>query len=148
MGVCFLVRILSSLNSSFGDWFASPYVWHWQQLLSFEFYWRLFSHVVGHANWEHMAGNLTLYLLVYVLFYFNFGFQLVTFIQNEIKRQYYCISMLILFYMLFRTPMLEEKYDSILLLKMSAVTAVVSALVNCFISRQVVLGASGLVMLI
>eukprot|EP00398_MALV-I-01_sp_L67-1_P000357 gene357-550_t len=104
VGVCFLVRLLSSMNSSFGDWFASPKVQRMEKIIDEQ---------IPRATILQGATNAT-----------------------TAQRSGRCNR---------GTPMLEEKYDSILLLKMSAVTAVVTALVNCFISRQVVLGASGLV---
>lgn len=90
--LCFVIRILSMVSDGFGHWFASPYLYTWRQIFSFEFYWRLVSHAVGHGSWGHMTGNLTLYLLV--------------------------------------TPMLEEKYSAMLLIKMSIATSVFTALVG------------------
>lgn len=71
-------------------------------------YLRMFTYVLGHANYSHYFGNYMMILLV--------------------------------------GPMLEEKYGSKTLLKMIAVTALVTGLIQIiFFPRQMLLGASGVV---
>ncbi|MCP4446301.1 MAG: rhomboid family intramembrane serine protease [Myxococcales bacterium] len=67
----------------------------------------LFSHVAGHANWEHLLGNFTLILLL--------------------------------------GPILEERHGSGSLLFMILCTALVTSILNFFIFKTYVLGASGIV---
>jgi len=68
---------------------------------------RLFSHVVGHANYAHYLSNFTIILLI--------------------------------------GPMLEEKYGSKSLLKMIAVTAFITGLIQIIFSPSTaLLGASGI----
>lgn len=70
-------------------------------------YVRMFTYVLGHANYAHYIGNFTIILLV--------------------------------------GPMLEEKYGSVPLLKMMAMTAFVTALVQIiFFPSTALLGASGI----
>lgn len=70
-------------------------------------YIRMFTYVLGHANYAHFIGNFTIILLI--------------------------------------GPMLEEKYGSEPLLKMMAVTAFVTALVQIiFCPGTALLGASGI----
>lgn len=71
-------------------------------------YLRLFTHVLGHADWSHYAGNMVLFLVL--------------------------------------GPLLEEKYGSVPLLKMIAITAVISGLIYMILfPNSVLLGASGIV---
>lgn len=69
-------------------------------------YLRLFTHVLGHANWEHFRNNFVYILLV--------------------------------------GPMIEEKYGSLPLLKMIAITAVVTGGINIVFGKRDILGASGI----
>ena len=70
-------------------------------------YLRLFTYVLGHANYSHFIGNFTIILLV--------------------------------------GPMLEEKYGSVPLLKMMAMTAFVTGLIQIiFFPHTALLGASGI----
>ena len=70
-------------------------------------YVRMFTYVLGHANYAHFLGNFTVILLV--------------------------------------GPMLEEKYGSIPLLKMMAMTAFITGLVQIiFFPSTALLGASGI----
>jgi membrane associated rhomboid family serine protease len=66
----------------------------------------LFTHVLGHGNWDHLIGNFMLILLL--------------------------------------GPILEERYGSISLLIMIAITALVSGLVDVALGDRT-LGASGIV---
>ncbi len=71
-------------------------------------YIRLFTHVLGHADWSHYTGNMVLFLVL--------------------------------------GPLLEEKYGSVPLLKMFAITAVISGIVYMiFFPNSALLGASGIV---
>lgn len=71
-------------------------------------YIRLFTHVLGHADWSHYASNMVLFLVL--------------------------------------GPLLEEKYGSVSLLKMIAITAVISGLIYMiFFPNSALLGASGIV---
>ncbi len=67
---------------------------------------RMFTHILGHADWNHFKNNFIYILLV--------------------------------------GPMIEEKYGSIPLLKMIFITAFVTGIVNAFISKKDILGASGI----
>ena len=70
-------------------------------------YVRMFTYVLGHANYAHFLGNFTVILLV--------------------------------------GPMLEEKYGSVPLLKMMAMTAFITGLVQIiFFPSTALLGASGI----
>lgn len=66
----------------------------------------LFTHVIGHGNWDHLIGNFMLILLL--------------------------------------GPILEERYGSLQLLVMIAITALVSGLVDVALGDRT-LGASGIV---
>lgn len=71
-------------------------------------YLRLFTHVLGHADFNHFIGNMMFFLLL--------------------------------------GPIIEEKYGSINLLCIIAVTAFVTGVLNCIIfPRTGLLGASGIV---
>ncbi len=71
-------------------------------------YLRLFTHVLGHADWSHFTGNMVLFLVL--------------------------------------GPLLEEKYGSVPILKMIAITAVISGLIYMiFFPNSALLGASGIV---
>ncbi len=82
---------------------TNPYM-SWSNPLD---YFRLFSHVLGHGNWNHLFGNFSLILLL--------------------------------------GPMLEEKYGSIKLLSMCLLTALITALLNIMLFKNMILGASGIV---
>ncbi len=82
--------------SPFGFNLASPLSWF-----------RLFSHVIGHASWTHLIGNFSFILLI--------------------------------------GPILEEKYHSGPILLMMLVTALATGLLDLFIMRAQLLGASGIV---
>lgn len=69
-------------------------------------YIRMFTHVLGHANWEHFRNNFLYILLI--------------------------------------GPIIEEKYGSINLLIMILITAGITGLINCIISKKQILGASGI----
>ncbi|MBQ8281438.1 MAG: rhomboid family intramembrane serine protease [Lachnospiraceae bacterium] len=70
-------------------------------------YLRLFTHVLGHANWSHYIGNMLLILLL--------------------------------------GPILEEKYGSMNLLEMIAITAFITGVVNNLLfPYSALLGASGI----
>lgn len=68
-------------------------------------YVRLFTHVLGHANWQHLLANLMVILLI--------------------------------------GPLLEEKYGSVQLLEMIAITAGVTGALNILLFDTALLGASG-----
>ena len=69
-------------------------------------YVRMFTHVLGHADWNHFRNNFIYILLV--------------------------------------GPMIEEKYGSLILLKMILFTAFITALINIIFSKKDILGASGI----
>jgi Uncharacterized membrane protein (homolog of Drosophila rhomboid) len=70
-------------------------------------YFRLFSHVLGHADWDHLIANMSLLLLL--------------------------------------GPILEDRYGSLMLTLMTAVTALVTGVINaCFITTPE-MGASDIV---
>ena len=70
-------------------------------------YVRMFTHVIGHADYSHFINNFTIILLV--------------------------------------GPMLEEKYGTRMLIKMMAVTALITGLVQViFFANTALLGASGI----
>lgn len=73
-------------------------------------YVRLFTHVLGHADYSHFLGNFM--------------------------------------YILLLGPLMEEKYGSRLLLKMIAITALVTGLIQVFIFKSALLGASGIVFML
>lgn len=66
----------------------------------------MFTHVLGHADWNHFRNNFIYILLV--------------------------------------GPMIEEKYGSLILLKMILFTAFITALINIIFSKKDILGASGI----
>lgn len=68
---------------------------------------RLFTHAIGHYNWEHLIGNLSFILLI--------------------------------------GPILEEKYGSLPILAVMAVTALATGIIDVLIVRSALLGASGIV---
>ena len=68
-------------------------------------YVRLFTHCIGHKDWEHLVGNFLYILLV--------------------------------------GPMIEEKYGSINLIIMFAITSLAISLFNILFTDYAVLGASG-----
>ena len=73
-------------------------------------YVRMFTHVLGHADYSHFLGNFM--------------------------------------YILLLGPLMEEKYGSRLLLKMIAITALVTGLIQVFIFKSALLGASGIVFML
>lgn len=87
-------------SSSLKSWFVA-----YPSLGGARSYIGLFTHVLGHASWEHLIGNFMLILLV--------------------------------------GPMLEERYGSVRLLAMIAVTALATGLANALFTSHLVLGASG-----
>ena len=77
------------------------------QLESIEDFFALFTHIVGHGNWDHLLSNFTMILLL--------------------------------------GPILEERHGSRSLVAMILATSLVTSLLNLFIFKDVVLGASGIV---
>lgn len=73
-------------------------------------YIRLFTHIFGHANWEHFVGNFIIILII--------------------------------------GPMIEEKYGSKELIKMMAITAFITGLLNTVFFGTGLLGASGIVFML
>lgn len=69
-------------------------------------YIRMFTHILGHKNWEHFRNNFLYILLI--------------------------------------GPMIEEKYGSINLLIMILITAGITGIINMFITKNGILGASGI----
>ena len=69
-------------------------------------YIRMFTHILGHENWEHFRNNFLYILLI--------------------------------------GPMIEEKYGSINLLIMIVITAGVTSIINMIITKNGILGASGI----
>ncbi|GHV73201.1 hypothetical protein AGMMS49940_05030 [Spirochaetia bacterium] len=67
----------------------------------------LFTHVIGHSNWNHLLNNFAFILLI--------------------------------------GPMLETTYGSLSLLLMIAITALVTGVLNVFLFKTALLGASGVV---
>ena len=82
--------------------FSVPGRMDWDNALA---YVRLFTHVLGHAGWEHLMSNLMVILLI--------------------------------------GPLLEEKYGSVQLLEMIAITAGVTGALNILLFDTGLLGASG-----
>ena len=82
--------------------FYVPGTMDWNNPLA---YVRLFTHVLGHANWNHLMANLMIILLI--------------------------------------GPLLEEKYGSVQLLEMIAITAGVTGALNILLFDTGLLGASG-----
>lgn len=70
----------------------------------------LFTHVLGHANLEHLMGNLTFILLL--------------------------------------GPIMEEKYGDARTLFMIVITALITGLLNVFLFRTGLMGASGIVFML
>ena len=73
-------------------------------------YVRLFTHVIGHANWTHLMSNFSFILLI--------------------------------------GPINEEKYGSLRILAMMAVTALVTGLLAALVFRTGLQGASGIVFML
>ena len=69
-------------------------------------YIRMFTHILGHDNWNHFRNNFLYILLI--------------------------------------GPMVEEKYGSILLLKMILITAFLTSLINIILGNKRILGSSGI----
>lgn len=59
--LCAAVYLLNSANHSANDLFALSPVWDFS---SFKWYFRLFSNTLGHANSDHLMGNLAFILLL------------------------------------------------------------------------------------
>ncbi len=101
-----LVTILAASLGSRGGGvmrlFYVPGVMDWDNPLA---YVRLFTHVLGHASWQHLMANLMIILLI--------------------------------------GPLLEEKYGSLQLLEMIALTAGVTGALNILLFDTALLGASG-----
>jgi len=92
-----LIRTFFTLYPDFNA--ASPLSWL-----------RMFTYVIGHANWNHLISNFSFILLI--------------------------------------GPVLEEKYGSLPLLLMMAVTAVATAILNILVVRTGLYGASGIVFML
>ncbi len=101
-----LVTILAASLGSRGGGvmrlFYVPGVMDWDNPLA---YVRLFTHVLGHASWQHLMANLMIILLI--------------------------------------GPLLEEKYGSVQLLEMIAITAGMTGALNILLFDTALLGASG-----
>ena len=85
-------------------WFFSSYrssIWNPMT------YVRLFTHCIGHENWQHFSNNFLYILLI--------------------------------------GPMIEEKYGTLNLLIMIAVTSGITGIINTILTRNRILGASGIV---
>jgi GlpG protein len=95
------VFCLNKLAPGTREWFVST-----NELRTTSDWVGLVSHILGHANWQHLLGNFMLILLL--------------------------------------GPILEERHGSVPLLLMILVTALVTGLVNLFLSHYL-LGASGIV---
>ena len=106
VGICFIVTLAGVLT---GGYITQILFITWNSSLKSPLtYLRFFTHIFGHAGWEHFLGNAT--------------------------------------YLLLLGPMLEEKYGSEKLIKVMAVTAVATALINYIAFPGVGLcGASGVV---
>ena len=59
--VCVVVYILNGPFGLFNNTFVLPPTWGYGGFLS---YFRLISHTVGHANVDHLIGNLSFVLLI------------------------------------------------------------------------------------
>ena len=106
VSVCFVATILGMLTQ--GKATRLLFMTYRTSCTDFMMYVRLFTHVFGHAGWQHFIGNAS--------------------------------------YLLLLGPMLEEKYGSKVLVKVIAVTAVVTGIVNNIFFPSVALcGASGVV---
>lgn len=65
-GVCFIYMLLVTFTSEAGVlryYFQAP-VWSQFHVTYWGFYFKLISHVVGHADWGHFLSNMTLLLLL------------------------------------------------------------------------------------
>jgi membrane associated rhomboid family serine protease len=95
-----IVRLLG--DGVTGEWFTT----HGNLSDGLPSYVTLFTHIIGHGNWDHLLGNFMLILLL--------------------------------------GPILEERYGSLSLLIMIAITAVISGFVDIALGDRT-LGASGIV---
>ena len=93
-------------------------------------YIRAFTHILGHSNWTHFMNNF-LYILCF----------------NTNNNCCLSTSNVALNFLLVG-PMIEEKYGSTNLLFMVLITAVITAIINTIISRNALLGASGVVFML
>lgn len=104
--ICTLVMAFSALTH--GKYDKLLFMTYRSSLADIGTYLRLFTHVIGHAGWDHLLGNLSLFLIV--------------------------------------GPLLEEKYGSVKILIVIALTAVSTGLINALLFPGVALcGASGVV---
>ncbi|VYS95272.1 intramembrane serine protease GlpG [Blautia glucerasea] len=102
---CFVVMIINYITGGVSNKIA--FMTYHSSLVSPMTYVRLFTHVLGHANWEHFIGNMA--------------------------------------YILLLGPMLEEKYGSLRVVHIIAVTAAVIGVINYVFFWDVALcGASGI----
>lgn len=62
--LAFIIQILNSIPGSISNVIHNLFVAQRGSLLNPLFYIRLFTHVLGHANWSHLIGNFTYILLV------------------------------------------------------------------------------------
>jgi len=60
--IALIVQIISTIPGT--GWFHSLFCASRGSLINPLFYIRLFTHVIGHSNWEHYIGNFTYILLV------------------------------------------------------------------------------------
>ncbi|MDQ3441197.1 MAG: rhomboid family intramembrane serine protease [Planctomycetota bacterium] len=97
-----LAAVLGSRAGGVVRLFYVPGTMDWDNPLA---YVRLFTHVLGHADWNHLMANLMIILLI--------------------------------------GPLLEEKYGSVQLLEMIAITAGVTGALNILLFDTGLLGASG-----
>lgn len=104
--LCFAATVLGVVtNGALTGMLFSVYRGSWADPLT---YLRLFTHVFGHAGFDHFIGNAM--------------------------------------YLLLLGPMLEEKYGSATILKIIALTAIVTGIVHCLLQGNAALcGASGVV---
>ena len=73
-------------------------------------YIRLFTHVLGHDNFEHFVNNFLYILLI--------------------------------------GPLIEEKYGPENLIIMILLTSLITGIINCILSKKIILGSSGLVFML
>lgn len=62
----------NSTGGAVGYWFSTQPGLPWSELST---YFRLFSHIFGHANWDHLFGNFTIILLIGPLLEEKYGSQ-------------------------------------------------------------------------
>ena len=106
VAICFLATLLNEMTGGVSN--RLVFMTYHSSLRSPMTYLRFFTHVFGHAGWEHFLGNMG--------------------------------------YILLLGPMLEEKYKSKTLIKVIAITALATGLINYIFFPNVALcGASGVV---